>query len=976
MSPQFTSLVEKLKEIFQIDKPELDFGIYRILRARRTQIEDFLKNRLAAKVQATLAGNAAAEEITLKNALEEAIENARQLGIDDPTVLPKVRELKEKLAAYSGSLQAENEVYSHLLTFFSRYYDKGDFISQRRYKGDTYAIPYSGEEVKLHWANADQYYIKSGESFSNYDFTLPDGSKVHFRLVSAELTKDNIKDNDAVRCFVLWNPTEAEGEEPGSYPAAPIEEKEGELYVYFQYRRFKKGTKQKEKSDAATTAFFAALSADVKLFERFAQLDSPAPTEKDKHRKLFRKYLDAYTTKNTSDYFIHKDLQGFLSRELDFYIKNEMMHLDDIQHASSFSQIEKNLRMIQAVRAIATELIVFMAQIENFQKKLWLKKKFVVQCEYCLTMDLVPQELHAEVLANPRQLEEWRKLNTTEASLITDARMVDTRFFDEAFKAKLLISIENLDERCDGLLIHSENFGALNLILSLFENKVKATYIDPPYNTGGDGFLYKDGYFHATWISMLHDRLALNWKLSSDDGTLFTSIDDNEVGNASMILNAVYGEKNLVANFIVVRSEGGGLAKQAVIGHDYLLTYAKNIEKFSPLGKPKDIRGQRVTIHGEEYWIETDWFREVFGKYGTCHYEDILKFYDENKKSEIDQGILDGKYILIPKKGKHVVGRYRKIATDTSKFYTIVKHLNKNGAEELSNLGLRSFFSYPKPLSLVRDFVQGATIMSRNKGNFILDYFAGSGTTAHAVINLNREDGGNRKYILMEMGDHFDSVLMPRIKKVVYSPDWRDGKPITIDKGISHCFKYMSLESYEDTLNNIELQETRDGDLFTPLMQEEYLLKYMLDIESRGSIINTDSFRKPFDYSLKIAVDSSGASENRKVDLVETFNYLLGLHVESQERHIDKGYIMVEGKMRNGATVLIVWRDCDKICPSELNTLLEKKGIRPGDSEFATIYVNGDHSIANRKLGGEDDTPELKVRSIEEEFLTRMFEGE
>ena len=269
MSPQFTALVEKLKEIFQIDKPELDFGIYRILRARREQIEDFLNNRLAAKVQSTLAGNAAAEEIALKNALEEAIENARQLGIDDPTVLPKVRELKEKLAACSGSMQAENEVYSHLLTFFSRYYDKGDFISQRRYKGDTYAIPYSGEEVKLHWANADQYYVKSGESFSNYDFTLPDGGKVHFRLVSAELTKDNIKDNDAVRCFVLWNPAEAEGEEPGRYPASPVEEKEGELYVYFQYRRFKKGTKQKEKSDAATTAFFAALSADVKLFERF-----------------------------------------------------------------------------------------------------------------------------------------------------------------------------------------------------------------------------------------------------------------------------------------------------------------------------------------------------------------------------------------------------------------------------------------------------------------------------------------------------------------------------------------------------------------------------------------------------------------------------------------------------------------------------------------------------------------------------------
>ncbi len=591
-------------------------------------------------------------------------------------------------------------------------------------------------------------------------------------------------------------------------------------------------------------------------------------------------------------------------------------------------------------------------------------------------MNLVPQELQAEVLANPKQQEEWNKLNTTEASLITDARMVDTKFFDEAFKAKLLASINNLDERYDGVLIHSENYGALNLLYEKINNEIKVVYIDPPYNTGGDGFLYKDGFIHSTWITMLHERIALSRRATADNGVIFISIDDNEICNIIKICNDVYGEKNAVSNFIVVRSEGGGLAKQAVIGHDYLVAYAKDIASFTSLGKPKDIRGKIVTINGEEYWIETDWFREVFGKYGTCHYEDILKFYNEKKKEEIDLGLLEGRYVLVPRKDKHVVGRYRKVADDTSKFYTIVKYLNKQGADELTRLGLDLLFSYPKPISLIKDFIQGATIKSKNTSNIILDYFAGSGSTAHAVINLNREDGGNRKYILVEMGDHFDDVIIPRIKKVVYSPDWKDSKPVTADKGISHCFKYMSLESYEDTLNNIELQEAKGGDMCDVMMQEQYLLKYMLDIESRGSIINTDSFRKPFDYRLKIAVDSSGASESRKVDLVETFNYLLGLHVETQERHVDKGYMMVEGRMRNGAAVLIVWRDCDKIGSAELNNLLEKKGIRPGDSEFATIYVNGDHSIANKKLGSEDDTPELKVRSIEEEFLTRMFEGE
>lgn len=989
MSPQFATLVEKLKEIFQIDKPELDFGIYRILRARRTQIEDFLNNRLAAKVQSTLAGNAAAEEIAIKNALEEAIENSRQQGIDDSTVLPKVRELKEKLAACSGSLHAENEVYSHLLTFFSRYYDKGDFISQRRYKGDTYAIPYSGEEVKLHWANADQYYVKSGESFSNYDFTLPDGAKVHFRLVSAELTKDNIKDNDAVRCFVLWNPAEAEGEEPGRYPAAPIEEKEGELYVFFQYRRFKKGTKQKEKSDAATTAFFAALSADVKLFERFAQLDSPAPTEKDKLRKLFRKYLDAYTAKNTSDYFIHKDLQGFLSRELDFYIKNEMMHLDDIQHASTFSQIEKKLRMIQAVRAIAMELIVFMAQIENFQKKLWLKKKFVVQCDYCITMDLVPQEFHAEVLANPRQLEEWRKLNTTENSLITDARMVDTRFFDEAFKAKLLASIENLDNFCRGLLIRSENSGFLSLSASSLIQKIKVIYIDPPYNTGGDGFCYKDSYQHSSWLTMMQSRMRLAHSFLCEDGVIFISIDEKEHARLKLLADDIFDISNYIGDIVweaTTQPINAGSAKFALQKKtEVILVYAKNIKKRT---------GFNLRELGKAFEYPH------IGKHGACRFEIIEKSdsgsynrpsmrftilgqsprtgkrwqIGEQKARELESAgkieIVDGivKMAVYPEDELEKV-KYKPF---WSLFLANEYGTAQSGKEELNSMFKNGTnFDTVKPLSLIEQL-----LFYLGDGYTIMDFFAGSGTTAHATIRINSTDGGKRKYILTEMGDYFDSLLLPRVKKSVYSPEWRDGMPVTADKGISHCFKYMSLESYEDTLNNIELQETRDGDLFTPLMQEEYLLKYMLDIESRGSIINTDSFRKPFDYKLKIAVDSSGACESRKVDLVETFNYLLGLHVESQERHIDKGYIMVEGKMRNGSAVLIVWRDCDKICPSELNNLLEKKGIRPGDSEFATIYVNGDHSIANKKLGSENDTPELKVRSIEEEFLTRMFEGE
>lgn len=997
MSPQFTSLVDKLKEIFQIDKPELDFGIYRILRARRTQIEDFLNKRLAAKVQATLSSNAAAEIMALKANLAKSIEQAKNLGAPDPENLPKILEIKEKLAACAASLQAENEVYSHLLTFFSRYYDKGDFISQRRYKGDTYAIPYSGEEVKLHWANADQYYVKSGESFSNYDFTLPDGGKVHFRLVSAELAKDNIKDNEAVRCFVLWDPAEAEGEEPGTYPPSCIEEKDYELYIYFQYRRFKKGKNLQAKvSDDTVAQLKNLLDGRWDILQRY-NIWAPAPTEKDKERTIFRKYLDAYTAKNTSDYFIHKDLQGFLSRELDFYIKNEMMHLDDIQNASAFSQIEKNLRMIQAVRAIATELIIFMAQIENFQKKLWLKKKFVVQCDYCLTMDLVPQELHAEVLANPKQQEEWRNLNTTEASLITDARMVDTRFFDETFKAKLLSSIENLDERCDGLLIHSENFGALSLIKPRYERTVDAIYVDPPYNTGNDNdFLYKDNYQHSSWLTCMGDRFQVAYHTMKESAGIWISTDDGEYAVLKNLLSDIYGSQNFVAD--VIWNSRKSVSNDALLSTaiNHTTFFAKNKEYLDAnkttfrlkeegegFGNPdNDIRGPwkldpldapgiRANL---SYAIINPTNGEVFyppaGRHWRFEEHQTLQYLSEGR-------------ILFGKTGKGKPGFKRFLSEAMSKgkvattLWDDVKTTTEATKMLLDLFGdtiPKTFIDSikPKPVELVERVV---TLCSNCCG-VTVDFFAGSGTTGHAVINKNREDEGARKYVLIEMGDHYHDILLPRIKKVIYSSDWKKGSPVSSDIGISQCFKYMSLESYEDTLNNIELQEAKGGDMYDTMMQEQYLLKYMLDIESRGSIINTDSFRKPFDYRLKIAVDSSGASENRKVDLVETFNYLLGLQVVSQNRNINKGYVTVEGYLRNGKRVLIFWRDCDKINSEELNAMLARRDINPKGTEFAYIYVNGDHRIANLMINSELGVPEQKVRSIEEEFLTRMFEGE
>lgn len=269
-NPKYQSLVAKLREIFQIDRPELDFGIYRILNARAGEVNDYLDNRLAAKVQAALNSGSDTLREQLTRELKEKEAQYQADGINPDTV-PKVLELRQKLAQLgAGANEHENAVFSHLLAFFSRYYEQGDFISQRRYKGDTYAIPYAGEEVMLHWANKDQYYTKSGENFSNYSFKLPEengepGRTVHFRLTAADTAKDNRKDNDKERRFALIEKkivtrVDEEGNDVDE-EILPVEEVDGvsgrELIIRFEYAVQPKGTKQEALISKATSTVLA-----------------------------------------------------------------------------------------------------------------------------------------------------------------------------------------------------------------------------------------------------------------------------------------------------------------------------------------------------------------------------------------------------------------------------------------------------------------------------------------------------------------------------------------------------------------------------------------------------------------------------------------------------------------------------------------------------------------------------------------------
>ena len=515
--------------------------------------------------------------------------------------------LEAQLAQSADTESMQAEVFSHLITFFSRYYDGGDFLSKRRYKDNTYAIPYNGEEVKLHWANSDQYYIKTSEYFRDYTFVLPTlHKKVHFVLKDASTEQNNNRAaNNMERRFALYVPVNDE----------PIVETtaDGELNIYFTYELMPKATKQKDLLAAALEGIMPLVPTD---FEEM--LTAKAPTKDNPNRTLLEKHLTDYTAKNSFDYFIHKDLGGFLHRELDFYIKNEVLHIDDLDA----QLINSQLTIVRAIKQVGEKIIRMLAQLENFQKKLWLKKKFVVQSDYCITLDRLPEKLYPEIVANEAQRKEWVRLfaiDEIKGDLTTEGYsepltveflkqnpflVLDTAFFDVKFKQQLVKSMENIDEQTNGLLIKSENFQALTLLQEKYGRAISCIYIDPPFNLKQNGdFLYRTDYKDSTWCSLLQNRLCVSTRYLSENAFFYLRCDNNGNHLVRHIMNDVFGEDNFLSEILVQRirknvTDQGRISLPLANDSLFLYTNTDGYVFNNPYVKLKEVR--------EAYWRRVD----------------------------------------------------------------------------------------------------------------------------------------------------------------------------------------------------------------------------------------------------------------------------------------------------------------------------------------------------------------------------------
>lgn len=998
-----SAFVQTLRKMFMIDDAaELDFGIYRIMAQKKAEIEVFFglndesdENALCRKIEKLLAEQqgASVDVKEIKKQLEDRIRMYKEDGETEEGInkKPKIVELRRQLEDCGDPSVMLPRVLTALNDFFSRYYDNGDFISQRRYvNGDdaTYLVPYNGEEVKLHWANYDQYYIKTSEAFKNYRFKLSNGKEVEFTLKNAAQLKNNEKEQkDWVRKFKLWNGVSESDEEPvPDFVPVKIEE-DGVLHIYFTYELMpKKGNEQKSLNNS-TFETIASIINEQYINDYAGLLLKPVGGDTEE----LRRHINRYTAKNSSDYFIHKNLGDFLRRELDFFLKNEVMNVSDLD----YNNLRRTLGEAKTIKAVGEEIIQMLAGLEDFQKKLWLKKKFVVQSDYCITLDCLIEkcpELLAEICANDRQREEWVRLFAineieglmgvggyseplTEEFLLQNQHLVlDTAFFSTDFKQRLISSIENIDAKCDGLLINSENFQAMELLQEKYQEKVKCVYIDPPYNIDGDGFVYKDNFRDSTWLSMMNERLSIGKNLMSQDSPIFISIDDTEQSNIKSLCDSNYGNENFYAQVIWQKRTSPDARYNLGAAHDFITVYAKDKESFkgsinklelseerasqykNPDNDPRgdwasvDITGQTGhATEGQFYKITTPGGKEMYPPKGRCWALAESTFKDLVADNRIWFGE-DG----------NARPRQKKFLTESegANLWTWwpnseVGHNQEATKELVALFGDSDVFTNPKPVRLIKRIL---TLASKDNG-VILDYFAGSGTTGDATINLNREnEASKRKYILCEMGQYFNTVTKPRIQKVIYSKDWKDGKPVSRE-GSSHCFKYLRLEQYEDTLNNL-YHEPKDGNGWFEEKLAADTIGYVMDMQSQQNWMHTDWMANPFD--VKMQITRGNEKTEQTIDVVETFNYLIGLNVEKLQWP-EAGMQVVTGVTRKGKRTMVIWRNTTQITDEQVKKYLDSVDYKP----FKQIYLNGETTLGIILDG--------KLRQTETEFEYRMF---
>jgi len=840
-------------------------------------------------------------------------------------ILPKLKEYIDK--ATKDFPDFREELFDKLYTFFNRYFSRSGsiyFDYTPLYQSVYEKIYTDDKDVILFWKTCMLYYVKTDRIFRNLK-TEVDGFKFFFDVSSLEHKKATEKRE------LIYELKEAK--EDGTVVFNVLYTEKGRKTKIDQIIKELKKKDIKIKSGTLERAF--------RVFERQSEVD----------------------------YFINKNAKEFLREQFDLWLYQYVFK-------GKSEWTEKRIKQLQVLKDIAYKIIDFISQFEDELVKIWNKPKFVFNSNYVITLDRIlnpPSPLMGEdkgggeqrlkiikkILNHKNfkeQVKEWKELGIIEDKLkesdlrkeilkedLTGKNLnerykflpIDTKYFKD-LEIEILSLFDNLDESLDGWLIKSENYQALNTILPKFKEKIKVIYIDPPYNTGSDEFLYQDKFRHSTWLTMMENRLKLAKKVLKDEGVIFVSVDDNELANLNHLMDSIFERENFITNIVW---EGGlkNDSRFVSVSQDYIVTYVKNKEKL--IQKDERWRTQKEGI--DEIYKQVDRLKEKYGENYEKISIELKEWYRTLPKGHpakahahynmVDErGIffpgdiswpggggplydvihpLTGEPVAKPKGGwrfataekmQRAIREGRILfGPDETTIPNVKRYLHETEGQVLPAVFYKDRRS---ALKQIRDlmggdvyanpkdpYILGKLIEATNTSSqIVLDFFAGSGTTAHAVMKLNKEDKGSRKFILVEMADYFFTIIIPRIKKLAYSFDWKDGKPQDSD-GEGIFVKYYELEQYEDVLRKAKYE---DSNLFENPDEDPYTQYiFMKDPKMLDALeIDYENNKVKIDLSKLYSKERDG----KEIDIAETLSNLLGKWIKK----ITNEYVEFEDGIR------------------------------------------------------------------------------
>lgn len=995
-SESFEKLKTYLRDIFQYNENDLDFGIYKILKLKRTEIENFIegdgKDCLQTIIEETLSESQSEQKTAhyslikdfvtgyagkrkqkeLLEDIDSKVDEIKQLAEDEnPDNLTDVLRAIDAIQSYEPDTTNEDQIYNYILNFFELYYNNGDFgyndRSLAQFKVE-YDEDYDGSDVMFHWKHKDSYYIKSANDFTNVTFEV-NGKKLEYRVEGFDTTNGTAQNNNKenkLKHYKFIEIKKFKGIHQIVFKLSDKSTPKNEVYAQILSEVFGSTDSEKylfkkddkpifndliEKYDKILNGQVQGLKSlkldPEKYFEHLADRDEFRDLGSNKTKRveelkkndtanillLLDKNLNKFYIGNDSDFFIHKDLKKFLKKEKEKFIKNVIYSNIDVLLESE--KYEQTRRIARSFNKVVDKIIEFLDAIETFQRNLFTMKKKVVQTDYLISVDKIPAEFHDEILANETQVNEFKEtynINLDDRLFkleLYPTLVIDTKYFSEEFKDRLLShsSFENIEDSITGIIINSENFQALNLLKEKYRKEIKCVYIDPPYNSKSSSIIYKNSFKHSSWASLMENRIIASAELLKEDGVFIVAIDENEQERLGLLLSEIFNE-HIKTCVTIIHNPSGQQGDNFSYTSDYAyFVYTSNgrqIDEEIREDEEADIRNFR-DVTGDESLRESakNCFYPIYVKDDKIvGIGDVCddSYHPESPNVNEDNGIV-AIYPIDPQgierkwrfarqtveeilneltvhkiRGRDVLDiKRRKSNFNYKTVWTDSKYsANNHGTQLLNNILGKNPFSYPKSLYTVKDCLLAG--LNTRTDSYILDYFAGSGTTGDATIRLNKDPNtsGTRKFILIEMGEYFDSVLKERIKRVLFSENWKEGKPKLKEiDGYIGIVKYQRIEQYEDVLNNLKSDDES--------LPKNTPLKYLFRMQEKA-VRSTLDLSKPFENKINYGKNNT----EDFVDLCETYIYLKGYKVNSIKTytHSRRKY-----KVYHTLNRLVIWRN-------------------------------------------------------------------